>query len=132
MFSSLGRIDIFTAGDDHILFPIDHVDIPLFIDLTDVFRVEPALFEGLLRLLLFVPVSPGKAEPARAHLSDALGNDVVIVVDDLRLHIDRRSAAGGEDALVACRQFPATSSLEMKVVHPVVSVVPMCWPRMEP
>ena len=37
------RVDIFAAGDEHILFAVADVEVPLLVILHDVAGVEPAL-----------------------------------------------------------------------------------------
>ena len=44
-------VDVEAAGDDHVLFPVDDVEIPILIHRGDVARVAPAVAERLGRLV---------------------------------------------------------------------------------
>ena len=39
----LGRIDVLAAGDDHVLGPVEHIDVAVFIEVTDIAGGDPAV-----------------------------------------------------------------------------------------
>src|SRR4051794_5060931 len=54
---ALAAVHILTAGDDHVLHPIDDVEKPFVVAASHVARVEPATLEGLGRTFLVAEVS---------------------------------------------------------------------------
>ena len=53
----LDRGDVLSAGDDHVLGPVDDVDVAVLVDGGHVSGVEPAVDDHLVGLFLLLPVT---------------------------------------------------------------------------
>src|SRR5205085_10482793 len=95
---------VLTAANDHVLRAIRDVEIAVFVEVTDVARVEPAVDHGLLRVFRAAPITwrhrrtadEDQARTARLHV-------VAVVVDDSNLDDPPRATDRGLalDVLVA-------------------------------
>src|SRR5690606_16031757 len=52
----LPRVDVEAAGDDHVLLPVDDVEVSILIHAGDVAGPQPPVPQGLGGFLRFVPV----------------------------------------------------------------------------
>src|SRR5919112_588791 len=53
----LARVDVVAGGHDHVLLPVDDVEVAALVHLRDVARVEPAVPQRLCRLIGHAPVA---------------------------------------------------------------------------
>ena len=65
----LDRVDVLAAGHDHVLDPIDQVEIAVLVEVAGVAGVVPAAAERLLGRVLLVPVLDHVVAAARADLA---------------------------------------------------------------
>ena len=75
----LDRVDVLAAADDHVLRAVDDVDEAVLVDARDVAGVQPALGEGLGRLLGPVPVPAHDVGPLYPQLADHVGTRGTVV-----------------------------------------------------
>ena len=88
----LARGDVLAAGLDHVLLAVDDVEVALVVEDAEVAGVQPAVAERLGRLGGVVPVAEHRLRRAVHDLADLPGaNRAAVVVDDLRLHVQRRA-----------------------------------------
>src|SRR6185312_6003283 len=99
-FLDLARIDVFTAANDHVLYPPDDVAIALVVKRGEVAGVHPAFpIDRLAGLFLVLPIALHHRIAARAQLSGFTDADrQPIRADDLDFDM-RLDAANGRDAL---------------------------------
>ena len=63
----LGRVDVLSAGDEHVLHPVDDVEVALVVDDRDVAGAQPAVGERRRGRLRRAPSSPAsRSGPGRA------------------------------------------------------------------
>ena len=90
----LGRVHVGTAGDDHVLEPIGHVQVALVVDLAQVAGVQPSAAKRLLasRWVVANSRTSPTARERRPRRSRRDPFDVVFVDDP---ELDARSHASG-------------------------------------
>src|SRR3546814_3631613 len=66
----LGRIDVLSARDDHVLHPVHDVEKPVLIYISAVARPDPAVDQRCRRLLRLVPIAKHRIRPANADLAN--------------------------------------------------------------
>ena len=59
----LGRVDVLAAGDDHVLYAVDHETF--LVHVARVAGAQPAVNDGSFGLLGLAPVAQHHARPAR-------------------------------------------------------------------
>ena len=95
----LDRIDILAAAHDHVLEPIDDMDIARLVHPADVARMHPAAAQRRGGFLRPVPIAEHHALAARHDFAVGPDGDLLIMlVDDPQLDGHRRPA-GGTDTL---------------------------------
>ena len=91
----LGAVHVLAAAHDHVLRPVDEVDVALVVQVAEVARVVPAVDERGRGLLGLVPVAGHHVVASDAHLADLAERHLVAVgADDPDLDADRGLAAG--------------------------------------
>jgi hypothetical protein len=97
----LPGVHVLTAGDDHVLLPVDDVEEPLFVPPGHVTRLEPPAVERRLGPLLVAPVALEHLLGLDHDLTDDTGRALVHrVVDDLDVGQAHRRAARGQEVLL--------------------------------
>ena len=99
----LARVHVVAAADDQLLLAVDDEEVAVLVDLGHVAGLEPAvLVDGLLRLLLALPVALHHVVALDGDLADlALVDLVAVVVDHLHLDaLDRGADRAGLALLV--------------------------------
>ena len=69
----LDRVHVLAAGHDHVVQPIDEVDVALVVHVADVAAVVPPVPQRTLGLLGAVPVLAQEISAAETHLSFQTG-----------------------------------------------------------
>src|SRR5262249_12287625 len=89
----LDRVHVLAAGHDHVLHPIDEVEVAAFIEVSRVARVIPAAAKRLPGLVRTVPVLLHQVPASRAPLAPlALRYLVALLVLDRESHANHRTA----------------------------------------
>src|SRR5438105_10180228 len=92
-FLHLAARDVLAAAFDNVLFSVDHNDIALVIDGSQVTAVKPASFEGPRRALRIVEISLQQLRRSVNNFADLTGFHVNhSVIHDPRLDIQHRPA----------------------------------------
>ena len=87
------RIDVFTAGDNHVLFAVHDVDIAFAVHHRQIPGAQPAVGKGLAGFVRQVPVAGGDgvaAHPDFAHLFFIGGHGRCIFIHHLEVDADKR------------------------------------------
>ena len=79
----LPGIDVLAAADDHVLGPVDQDQVAIFVEVTDVAGVQPAVDEGLRGLLRPVQVATHHVVALDDNLAGlTVGDRAACLVDD--------------------------------------------------
>ena len=99
-FFQLARVDIESAADDHVLQPVDDVEVALLVQAADVARVEPPVADRFSRRfgpLVVALHDVVAADDDLAALAD--GQAIVLLVDDAHLDAGDGLAHAARDAV---------------------------------
>ena len=84
------RVDVLAAGNDHVLDAVDDEDEAVFVHVTAVAGVHPAIDHGAGGLLRPLPITHHDIVAAHDDLTDgAEGNRLVVGIDDAHLAAER-------------------------------------------
>src|SRR5688572_5737886 len=86
-FLQLARVDVITAAEDHVLFPVDDRKITLVIHHTDVTGMKPAIPKRLRGRVGTLVISLHHIRPADGDLSAFTASDLFIVIAET-LYLD--------------------------------------------
>ncbi len=89
----LNRVDILSAGDEHILFAVTHEKVPFLIVFDDIARMKPTVFiENFGRSLGIIPISGAPRRSLEQHLAGLIGTErIVIFVDHAHVNEEVRA-----------------------------------------
>ena len=90
-------VDVVAAGDDHVLLAVHEGQMPVLVQEADVPRVEPAVAEGVFRLLGLLVVARHELGPLDADLARLARRQLLrsgFQIDDLQIRIGQRHADG--------------------------------------
>ena len=94
----LDRIDVLASGHDHVLHPIDEVQIPGSVEVSGVARAIPAAAERGLGQLRLLPVLAHEVAASCADLAILpRGRDRVVLAAHADADADHRSTGGTQD-----------------------------------
>ncbi len=89
----LGRVNVLTARDEHILPPVDDVVVAILVAHGHVAGVQPAVFDGLSRHLRQAPVAGRHAGTFDQQFATFPGGQVVPgAVNDAHIYVHLRLA----------------------------------------
>ena len=130
---NLGRVDVLSAGNKHVLFAIDDGEIPAFVILGQVARVEPAgVVHGLGRCLRVVEVAGAETGAFEHQFAHFLSRQrLVVVVHDPGIHkeIGPADAPRFLNRIFRCeRKYPGS---ELGHAKPLLETHPF-FPRIFP
>src|ERR1700710_1176013 len=89
----LHRIDVLAAGDDHVLYAIDQIDIAFLVHVAAVAGMHPVVDHGPGGFFRAFPIAHHHILAADRDFADHAGRDGLLVgIDDPNLAADRSAA----------------------------------------
>src|SRR5260221_14524675 len=99
----LARVDVVPSRDQHVVLPVENVEVAVLVHAADIAGVEPAIAEGPFRGLRPVPVARHELGAAADDLAHLAGAKEIVVLDDHAGLDCREGTATGADPVVVLR-----------------------------
>jgi hypothetical protein len=95
-----GGVDVLATAHDHVLLPVDEVDVVSLINHRQVAGVQPTISKPVSCLLGLVPITPHDVRPASDNLADLAWRHLLsTLIHDAHVHSDVGLAGAGEPTL---------------------------------